>query len=95
MNADSGQRELFLSFLKSRYAFWTLLIGVLACVAYGAWKSSLLVAVVGPMAVLLGVVGVSLLIADRLAAHRFFARYAHSVGLSYASRRSSPLSRRC
>ena len=53
--------------------------------AYGAWKSSLLVAVVGPMAVLLGVVGVSFLIADRLAAHRFFARYAHSVRLGYSS----------
>jgi hypothetical protein len=85
VNADSGQRELFLSYLKSRYAVWAVVIGIAGAVVYGGWKSSPLLVVAGSAAVLLGVAAICLLIADRVAAHGFFAGYARSVGLSYSS----------
>lgn len=90
MHADAGQRELFLSFARSRYAIYGILIGVTSVVGYGAWKASPLVMLAGAGAVVLGVLGICFFIADRLAAHNFFAGYARSVGLSYSSPASLP-----
>ena len=85
MNADHGQEELFRSYLRSRLAFWGLLIGVSAAFLYGAWKGDPLIMAAGPAAVVLGVVGIAWFVADRTAAHRFYTGFARSVGLAYRS----------
>jgi hypothetical protein len=85
MHADHGQGELFRSYLKSRPAFWALLLGVSATFLYGAWKGDPLIMAAGPGAVVLGVAGVAWFVADRMAAHRFFSTFARDVGLSYTT----------
>jgi hypothetical protein len=85
MHADDGQGELFRSYLRSRAAFWGLLIGVSAAFLYGAWKSDPLIMAAGPAAVVLGVAGIAWFVADRTAAHRFYSGFARSVGLTYTT----------
>jgi hypothetical protein len=85
MHADHGQGELFRSYLRSRLAFWALLIGVSATFIYGAARGNPLIMAAGPGAVVLGVVGVAWFVADHMAAHRFFSGFARTVGLSYTS----------
>lgn len=38
MHADHGQGELFRSYLRSRMAFWSLLLGAAGAFLCGAWK---------------------------------------------------------
>ena len=85
MNADSGQGLLFRSYLASRIAVYAMAVGVLGAFVYGGWKGSVLVMVCGPAAVLAGVAGVCWLVADRVAAHSFYAGFARTVGLDYTS----------
>jgi hypothetical protein len=66
-------------------AFWALLAGVSATFIYGAAKGDLLIMAAGPAAVVLAVAIVAWLIADRMAAHRFFTTFARNVGLAYAT----------
>jgi hypothetical protein len=86
VNADSGQGQLFRAYLGGRLAVWAIALGTFAAVIYGAWKGSWAIALAGPAAVVLGVTAIAWLAADRAAAHRFYSRFAESVGLSYASR---------
>jgi hypothetical protein len=85
VHADHGQGELFRSYLRSRTAFWALFIGGSAAFLYGAWKRDPLIMAAGPAGVALGVTGIAWFMADRAAAHRFYAGFARSVGLGYAS----------
>jgi hypothetical protein len=85
VNADSGQGLLFRSYLASRIAVYAMAVGVLGAFVYGGWKGSVLVMVCGPAAVLAGVAGVCWLVADRVAAHSFYAGFARTVGLDYTS----------
>jgi hypothetical protein len=85
MNADHGQGELFRSNLRSRPAFWGLLVGASAAFLYGAWKGDPLIMAAGPAGVALGVVGIAWFLADQAAAHRFYTGFARSVGLTYTS----------
>jgi hypothetical protein len=85
VHADDGQGELFRSYLRSRAAFWALLLGASAAFLYGAWRPDPLITAAGPAAVVLGVAGVAWFLADRAAAHRFYTGFARSVGLAYTS----------
>jgi hypothetical protein len=85
MDADHGQTELFRSYLKSRPAFWGLLIGVSATFLYGASKSDPLIMAAGPSAVVVAVVGIAWFVADRMAAQRFYTTFARNVGLAYTT----------
>jgi hypothetical protein len=85
IHADHGQAELFRSYLRSRTAFWALFVGVAAAFLYGAWKRDPLIMAAGPAGVALAVTGIAWFMADHAAAHRFYAGFAHSVGLGYAS----------
>jgi hypothetical protein len=85
VHADHGQGELFRSYLRSRAAFWALLLGASAAFLYGAWKRDPLIMAGGPAAVVLGVAGIAWFLADRAAAHRFYSGFARSVGLAYTS----------
>ena len=85
MNADSGQRELFRSYLGTRPAVYAIALGVSVAFVYGAWKGSVPMMLGGPAAVGVGVAGVAWFVADRAAAHRFYSGFASSVGLSYTS----------
>jgi hypothetical protein len=86
-NADSGQGELFRSYLSSRPAFYALLIGCSAVFLYGAIERDLAIVLGGPAAVALGVAGIAFFAADRAAAARFFRSYAASLGLKYVGSR--------
>jgi hypothetical protein len=86
MNADHGQGDLFRSYLKSRTAFWALLLGGLAAFLYGASKRDPLIMSAGPAGVAVAVAGIAWFVADRDAAHRFYSGFAHSVGLAYGTR---------
>jgi hypothetical protein len=85
MHADHGQGELFRSYLRSRLALWSLVLGVSAAFLYGASKRDPLIMAAGPAAVALGVAGVAWFLADRAAAHRFYSGFARSVGLTYTN----------
>jgi hypothetical protein len=85
MHADHGQGELFRSHLRSRPAFWAVLLGASAAFLYGAWKRDPLVMAAGPAGVVVAVAGIAWFVADRAAAHRFYTGFARSVGLTYTS----------
>jgi hypothetical protein len=85
VNADSGQGQLFRSYLGSRVAVYALALGVLATFVYGAWRGSAIVMLGGPAAVVAAVVALAWLLADRAAAHRFYMGFARAVGLDYTS----------
>jgi hypothetical protein len=86
VNADSGQGQLFRSYLGSRTAVYAMVLGAIAAFTYGAWKHSVLVMLACPAAVVLGVAGIAWFAADRAAARRFYWSFASAVGLTYASR---------
>jgi hypothetical protein len=86
VNADSGQGQLFRSYLGSRSAVYAMALGASAAFTYGAWKHSAVIMLAGPAAVVLGVAGISWFVADRAAARRFYWGFANAVGLTYASR---------
>lgn len=85
MHADHGRGDLFRSYLRGRTAFWSLFIGVSAAFLYGAWKRDPLIMAAGPAGVALAVTAIAWFMADRVAAHRFYAGFARSVGLGYAT----------
>ncbi len=84
MDADWGQGRLFRSYLTGRYAVWTMALGGLAALIYGASQQSVAIMVGGPAGVVAVVAVISWVVADRAAAHRFYGRFADSVGLAWA-----------
>jgi hypothetical protein len=86
VHADHGQTELFRSYLRSRGAIWSLVLGASAAFLLGAWKRDPLIMGAGPGGVALAVAGVAWFAADRAAARRFYSGFARAVGLAYASR---------
>jgi hypothetical protein len=86
LNADSGQGELFRAYVGGRYAVWAMALGSCAALVFGAWKGSPPIMLAGPIVAVAVVTALSWLAADRAAAHRFYSRFADSVGLSYARR---------
>jgi len=86
MHADHGQGQLFRSYLRSRAAFWALLLGASAAFLYGAWKRDPLIMAAGPAGVAVAVALVAWFAADRAAARRFYSGFARTVGLAYTSR---------
>jgi hypothetical protein len=85
VNADSGQGQLFRSYLGSRPAAYTMAFGALAAFTIGAWQSSVAIMLGGPAAVVVVVVAIAWYSADRKAALNFYWSFANSVGLTYAS----------
>jgi hypothetical protein len=84
VNADSGQRQLFRSYLTGRAAVYAMALGSLAAFTIGAWQTSVPIMLGGPAAVALVVVAIAWLAADRAAALKFYWSFANSVGLTYA-----------
>ena len=80
-NADSGQRELFQAYLKSRPAIYAFVFGGAAAFLLGAWQRDPRIMGAGPLAVVLLVAGVAAWRADRNAADRFWRSFASSLGL--------------
>lgn len=87
MNADSGQGQLFRSYLTSAPAAYSMAFGSLAAFTVGAWQSNLAIMLAGPAAIVLGVAGISWYFADRAAANNFYFEFASSVGLTYANQK--------
>jgi hypothetical protein len=85
VNADSGQGQLFRSYLGNRVAVYAMAFGVLGAFVYGGWKGSAVVMLGGPAVVVAAVVALAWFLADRAAAHRFYAGFAQAVGLEYTS----------
>jgi hypothetical protein len=85
VNADSGQRQLFRSYLGSAPAAYVMAFGSLAAFTVGAWQANLAIMLGGPAAIVLGVAGIAWYFADREAANNFFFEFASSVGLTYAN----------
>lgn len=88
MNADSGQGQLFRSYLGSAPAVYAMAFGSLAAFTVGAWQGSVPIMLGGPAAIVLGVAGIAWYFADRKAANDFYWGFASSVGLDYASQTS-------
>jgi hypothetical protein len=86
VNADSGQAQLFRTYLGSRTAVYAMALGAVAAFTYGAWKHSAVIMLAGPAVVVLGVAGIAAFAADRAAARRFYWSFASAVGLTYAHR---------
>jgi hypothetical protein len=89
-NEDAGQRELFKAYARGRLAMYSYVLGGSAAFVVGAWQHSPLVMVAGPVAVVLGVLAVAALAANRDAAERFYRSFAARLGLAYAEK-SEPL----
>lgn len=85
MNADSGQGQLFRSYLGSRAGVYAMALGASAAFTYGAWQHNALIMLAGPAVVVVCVVAIAWFAADRAAARRFYWGFANSVGLTYAS----------
>jgi hypothetical protein len=85
MHADSGQAQLFRTYLASRPAVYAIVLGATAAFGYGVFRDSATVMIAGPAAVAVGVAGIAWFFADRAAAHRFYTGFARSVGLSYTT----------
>jgi len=88
VNADSGQGQLFRSYLGSAPAAYAMAFGSLAAFTVGAWQGSVLLMLGGPAAIVLGVAGIAWYFADRKAANDFYWGFASSVGLDYANQTS-------
>ena len=88
MNADTGQSQLFRSYLKSVPAAYAMAFGSLAAFTVGAWQGSVAIMLGGPAAIVLAVAGIAWVTADRAAANDFYWGFATSVGLSYAAQTS-------
>jgi hypothetical protein len=84
MNADSGQGQLFRSYLKSVPAAYAMAFGSLIAFTLGAWQGSVPIMLGGPAAIVLAVTGIAWFAADRAAANNFYFEFASSVGLTYA-----------
>jgi hypothetical protein len=84
VNADSGQRQLFRSYVGSATAAYAMAFGSLAAFTVGAWQTNLAIMLGGPAAIVLGVAGIAWYFADRAAANNFYFEFASSVGLTYA-----------
>jgi hypothetical protein len=84
VDADSGQGHLFRTYLGGRYAVWAMALGGLGALILGASQQSLAIMLGGPTVVAVVVVLVCWVAADRAAAHRFYGRFADSVGLAWA-----------
>jgi hypothetical protein len=85
VNADSGQGQLFRSYLTSVPAAYAMAFGSLAAFTIGAWQGNLAIMLGGPAAIVLGVAGLAWYFADRAAANNFYWGFADSVGLTYAN----------
>jgi hypothetical protein len=88
VNADSGQGQLFRSYLGSAPAVYAMAFGSLAAFTVGAWQASVAVMLGGPAAIVLVVAGIAWFFADRKAANDFYWGFATSVGLDYANQTS-------
>jgi len=86
VNADSGQGQLFRSYLGSAPAVYAMAFGSLAAFTLGAWKGSAAIMLGGPAVIVLAVAAIAWFCADRAAASDFYFGFASSVGLSYARR---------
>lgn len=82
-HADAGRRAYFRSFLTGRGSVYTMVLGASAVVVYGAYRGEPLIMLAGPPVIVALVVAVCALLADRLAAERFFASFARRHGLAY------------
>jgi hypothetical protein len=88
LNADSGQVQLFRSYIGSAPAAYAMVFGSLAAFTVGAWQGSVAIMLGGPAAIVLGVAAVAWYCADRKAANDFYWGFASSVGLTYANQTS-------
>jgi len=85
-NADAGRGEMFRTLVTGRLSIWAFALGAAAAVVYGAYRGRPLIMVGGPLLIAAFVVGTCAVMADRMAAERFFSSFARSHGLDYAPR---------
>jgi hypothetical protein len=85
VNADSGQGQLFRSYLSGRTAVYAMAFGSALAFTLGAWRTDPLIMLGGPAAVVAAVVAIAWVAADRKAALNFYWGFANSVGLTYAN----------
>jgi hypothetical protein len=82
-NSESGRKELFHAYLRSRPAAYGGVLGAAAAFIWGASRQDVAIMSLGPVAVALVVVAAAFVAADRSAAERFYHHYARSLGLVY------------
>jgi hypothetical protein len=85
VDADSGQGQLFRSYLTSRTGAYAMALGSVTAFTIGAWQTSVPVMLGGPAGVVAVVVAIAWFAADRAAALNFYWGFANSVGLTYAN----------
>jgi hypothetical protein len=89
-NANAGRGGYFRGLVFSRPGIYALVLGCSATLVYGAYRGQPLLIVGGPVVVAALAVSVCWLVADRVAAHRFFAAFAESQRLIYVGRSQVP-----
>jgi hypothetical protein len=90
VNANSGRRSYFRDLIRAKPAAYALTLGCISAFVYGAYLQNPLVMTAGPVGVVVLVLVVTAIVADRRAAQSFFTSYAEGLGLEYVGDRELP-----
>lgn len=82
-NANSGRREYFRELMRRKVTIYTLVLGTLGGFVYGAYRRDPLIMAAAPAAVVLLVLTVAAVLADKRAARNFWIAFAETAGLEY------------
>ena len=82
-NANSNRREYFRALMRSKLTIYTLVLGCLGGFVYGAYQRDPLVMAAAPAGVVVLVLLVAAVLADRRSARSFYLAFANAAGLEY------------
>jgi hypothetical protein len=85
-NANSGRSSYFRDLIRGKPATYALALGCIGAFVYGAYLRDPLVMAAAPAGVVVLVLAVAAVLADRSAARSFFLSYADGLGLEYLDR---------
>jgi len=86
VDADSTRRVHLRRMLRGRGVVYTLAVGAVAALVFGAWLGKPLVMLGGPLLVAVLVLAGCFLLADRRSETEFFLSFARARGLTYVGR---------
>lgn len=82
-NANSGRREYFRELMRRKLTIYTVVLGCIGGFVYGAYRRDPLIMAAAPAGVVLLVLTVAAVLADKRAARNFWAAFAETAGLEY------------
>ena len=82
-NANSGRREYFRELMRRKLTIYTLVLGSIGGFVYGASQQDPLIMAAAPAGVVMLVLMVAAVLADRRAARNFWLAFAETAGLEY------------